>query len=205
MGAILASAGFGAICGSSVATAATITSVALPEMRKAGYHPGFASGALAAGGTLGSLIPPSGALIVFGIIAEQSIGKLFAAAVVPGLSQAVFYMIAIMILCAFVPALGPATARVPARSIALPTTAPATAPSTATGSGRRFQLSMNKRYLGLSGLMSGIAVSRTSSYSSVAAARPQYTTSTSACSRRPCRACTGRAHRHSSPSIRRPS
>ncbi len=106
-------AGFGAISGSSLATVATISSVALPEMRKAGYHPGFASGALAAGGTLGSLIPPSGALIVFGIIAEQSIGKLFAAAVVPGISQAIFYMIAIVILCAFKPALGPATARAP--------------------------------------------------------------------------------------------
>ncbi len=106
-------AGFGSISGSSLATVATISSVALPEMRKAGYHPGFASGALAAGGTLGSLIPPSGALIVFGIIAEQSIGKLFAAAVVPGISQAIFYMIAILILCAFVPSLGPATARVP--------------------------------------------------------------------------------------------
>ena len=106
-------AGFGAISGSSLATVATISSVALPEMRKAGYHPGFASGALAAGGTLGSLIPPSGALIVFGIIAVQSIGKLFAAAVVPGISQAIFYMIAIVILCAFMPGLGPATARVP--------------------------------------------------------------------------------------------
>ena len=108
-------AGFGAISGSSLATVATISSVALPEMRKAGYHPGFASGALAAGGTLGSLIPPSGALIVFGIIAEQSIGKLFAAAVVPGLSQAVFYLITIVILCAIKPELGPATARVPWR------------------------------------------------------------------------------------------
>lgn len=108
-------AGFGAISGSSLATVATISSVALPEMRKAGYNPGFAAGALAAGGTLGSLIPPSGALIVFGIIAEQSIGKLFAAAVVPGLTQAMFYMVTIMIVCAFKPALGPATARVPWR------------------------------------------------------------------------------------------
>lgn len=106
-------AGFGAISGSSLATVSTISSVALPEMRRAGYHPGFASGALAAGGTLGSLIPPSGALIVFGIIAEQSIGKLFAAAVVPGLTQAVTYLITIMILCAWKPELGPATARVP--------------------------------------------------------------------------------------------
>lgn len=81
-------AGFGAISGSSLATVATISSVALPEMRKAGYHPGFAAGALAAGGTLGALIPPSGALIVFGIIAEQSIGKLFAAAVIPEIGRA---------------------------------------------------------------------------------------------------------------------
>ena len=108
-------AGFGAISGSSLATVATISSVALPEMRKAGYHPGFAAGALAAGGTLGSLIPPSGALIVFGIIAEQSIGKLFAAAIIPGLSQALFYMIAIAILCTVKPALGPSATRVPWR------------------------------------------------------------------------------------------
>lgn len=104
-------AGFGAISGSSLATVATISSVALPEMRKAGYHPGFAAGALAAGGTLGSLIPPSGALIVFGIIAEQSIGKLFAAAVIPGLSQAAFYMVTIAIVCALRPQLGPAAER----------------------------------------------------------------------------------------------
>jgi tripartite ATP-independent transporter DctM subunit len=106
-------AGFGAISGSSLATAATIGSVALPEMRKAGYHPGFAAGSLAAGGTLGSLIPPSGALIVYGIIAEQSIGKLFAAAIVPAATQMVSYLATIVLLCAFNPALGPATARTP--------------------------------------------------------------------------------------------
>lgn len=104
-------AGFGAISGSSLATVATMGSVALPEMRRAGYQPGFAAGALAAGGTLGSLIPPSGALIVFGIIAEQSIGKLFAAAIIPGLSQALFYMATIAILCAFRPELGPPAPR----------------------------------------------------------------------------------------------
>ena len=104
-------AGFGAISGSSLATVATISSVALPEMRKAGYHPGFASGALAAGGTLGSLTPPSGALIVFGIIAEQSIGKLFAAAIVPGVTQAIAYLLTIVLLCTLNPTLGPATAR----------------------------------------------------------------------------------------------
>lgn len=108
-------AGFGAISGSSLATVATISSVALPEMRKAGYNPGFASGALAAGGTLGSLTPPSGALIVFGIIAEQSIGKLFAAAIVPGITQALSYLLTIILLCSFRPALGPTTARAPWR------------------------------------------------------------------------------------------
>jgi C4-dicarboxylate transporter DctM subunit len=106
-------AGFGAISGSSLATVATVTSVALPEMRKAGYAPSFATGALAAGGTLGSLVPPSGALIVFGIVAEQSIGKLFAASIIPGLTQALFYIVAISIMCRINPALGPRTARVP--------------------------------------------------------------------------------------------
>ena len=105
-------AGFGAISGSSLATVATVGSAALPEMRKAGYDPGFACGALAAGGTLGALIPPSGALIVFGIIAEQSIGRLFVAAIVPGLTQAMFYMFAISVLCYFRPALGPSSKRV---------------------------------------------------------------------------------------------
>ncbi len=108
-------AGFGAISGSSLATVATVSSVALPEMRRAGYDPGLATGALAAGGTLGSLVPPSGALIVFGIIAEQSIGKLFAAAIVPGVTQALFYMATIAILCTINPALGPATLRLPWR------------------------------------------------------------------------------------------
>ncbi|WP_439533530.1 TRAP transporter large permease [Polymorphobacter sp.] len=105
-------AGFGAISGSSLATVATITSVALPEMRKAGYSPAFATGALAAGGTLGALIPPSGALIVFGIIAEVSIGQLFAAAVIPGLTQALFYILAIVLMCRLKPSLGPPSARV---------------------------------------------------------------------------------------------
>jgi len=112
LASIAGCAGFGAISGSSLATVATVGSAALPEMRRANYQPGFAAGALAAGGTLGSLIPPSGALIVFGIIAEQSIGKLFAAAIIPGLSQALFYMVAIGIMCYFRPALGPKSARV---------------------------------------------------------------------------------------------
>lgn len=115
LASIAGCAGFGSISGSSLATVATVGSAALPEMRRAGYNPGFAAGALAAGGTLGALIPPSGALIVFGILAEVSIGKLFTAAVIPGFSQALFYMIAIAILCWFKPELGPRSVRVPWR------------------------------------------------------------------------------------------
>ncbi|MES2441327.1 MAG: TRAP transporter large permease [Pseudomonadota bacterium] len=104
-------AGFGAISGSSLATVATISAVALPEMRRQGYKDGFATGALAAGGTLGSLTPPSGALIVYGIIAEQSIGALFAAAIVPVVTQALFYVAAIVVLCRLDPSRGPAGPR----------------------------------------------------------------------------------------------
>lgn len=115
LASIGACAGFGAISGSSLATAATVGAVALPEMRKNGYAPTLATGALAAGGTLGSLVPPSGALIVFGIIAEQSIGKLFVASILPAITQVLFYMTTIWILCRFNPALGPATPRAPWR------------------------------------------------------------------------------------------
>jgi tripartite ATP-independent transporter DctM subunit len=103
-----ACAGFGAISGSSLATAATVGLVALPEMRARGYAPSLATGALAAGGTLGSMVPPSAALIVFGVIAEQSIGKLFAAALLPAATQILFYMAAITLLCALNPRLAPA-------------------------------------------------------------------------------------------------
>ncbi|MDZ4252227.1 MAG: TRAP transporter large permease [Sulfuritalea sp.] len=85
MAAIGACAGFGSICGSSLATAATMGQVALPELRRAGYDGGLASGALAAGGTLGILIPPSITLILYGIATETSIGRLFLAGVLPGL------------------------------------------------------------------------------------------------------------------------
>jgi len=112
LASIAACAGFGAISGSSLATAATVGLVALPEMRKQNYSPELATGVLAAGGTLGVLIPPSGALIVFGIIAEQSIGTLFIAALLPGLSQALFYMIAIVVLCWLKPQIAPASPRV---------------------------------------------------------------------------------------------
>jgi C4-dicarboxylate transporter, DctM subunit len=106
-------AGFGAINGSSLATAATIGLVALPEMRKRGYDDGLATGAVAAGGTLGQMIPPSGALIVFGIIAEQSIGKMFTAALIPGITQALFYLLVVWLLVRWKPELAPATERAP--------------------------------------------------------------------------------------------
>jgi len=102
-------AGFGTISGSSLATAATIGLVALPEMRSRGYSDALATGAVAAGGTLGQMVPPSGALIVFGIIAEQSIGKLFTAAIVPAITQMLLYCAVIVIVCHFKPELAPAT------------------------------------------------------------------------------------------------
>lgn len=101
-------AGFGAVSGSSLATAATMGLVSIPEMREKRYAPSLATGSVAAGGTVGSLIPPSGMLIVLGILTEQSIGKLFAAGIIPGLTQALFYVAAVMIICRINPALGPA-------------------------------------------------------------------------------------------------
>jgi tripartite ATP-independent transporter DctM subunit len=109
LASIAGCAGFGAISGSSLATAATMGLVGLPEMRKRGYSDALATGAIAAGGTLGSLTPPSGALIVFGILAEQSIGRLFTAAIVPAITQTLFYMLTIVLLCRWKPAIGPAT------------------------------------------------------------------------------------------------
>jgi len=107
MAAVLASAAFGSICGSSVATAATITSVALPEMKRHGYSGRLATGTLAAGGTLGILIPPSVPLVIYAILAEQNIAKLFAAAMVPGIIAMLGYMIAIAIYVRVVPGQAP--------------------------------------------------------------------------------------------------
>jgi C4-dicarboxylate transporter, DctM subunit len=98
MAAIGACAGFGAICGSSLATAATMGQVALPELKRAGYAGSLSSGALAAGGTLGILIPPSIVLVIYAILAEQNIAKLFAAAFIPGILAALGYMLVINIL-----------------------------------------------------------------------------------------------------------
>lgn len=106
-------AGFGAINGSSLATTATVGLVAYPEMHRRGYDKGLATATIAAGGTLGQMIPPSGALIVFGIIAEQSIGMLFTAAIIPGITQALLYAIVIFILVRLNPALAPAGERAP--------------------------------------------------------------------------------------------
>jgi tripartite ATP-independent transporter DctM subunit len=103
MAAIAACAAFGAICGSSVATAATMSQVALPEMRRLKYADRLACGTLAAGGTLGILIPPSVPLIIYAILAEQSIAKLFAAALVPGLIAAAGYYLAIAVYVRLVP------------------------------------------------------------------------------------------------------
>jgi len=107
MAAVLASAVFGAICGSSVATAATITSVALPEMKRHGYSGRLSTGTLAAGGTLGILIPPSVPLVVYAILAEQNIAKLFAAAMIPGLIAMLGYMAAIAVYVRLVPGHAP--------------------------------------------------------------------------------------------------
>jgi len=98
LASILASACFGAVCGSSVATAATISRIALPEMRKAGYDDGLSTGSLAAGGSLGILIPPSIILVIYAAIAEQSVPKLFAAALIPGLVLTALYMLVSVVI-----------------------------------------------------------------------------------------------------------
>ena len=109
MAAVGACAGFGAICGSSLATAATMGKVALPELRKMGYSGSLSTGALAAGGTLGILIPPSVILIIYSILTEQNIAKMFLAAFVPGILAAIGYLMAIAIFVRISPESGPAT------------------------------------------------------------------------------------------------
>lgn len=104
-------AGFGTINGSSLATTATVGLVAYPEMKRRGYDDRLATGTIAAGGTLGQMIPPSGALIVFGIIAETSIGTLFTAAIIPGITQALFYALVVFILVRLYPDLASAGER----------------------------------------------------------------------------------------------
>ena len=108
-------AGFGTINGSSLATTATVGLVAYPEMRRRGYADTISTGTIAAGGTLGQMIPPSGALIVFGIIAETSIGDLFTAAIIPGITQALFYALVVFVLVRLTPGIAPAGERAPWR------------------------------------------------------------------------------------------
>ena len=113
MAAVGACAGFGAICGSSLATAATMGRVALPELRKYGYAGGFSTATLAAGGTLGILIPPSIVLVIYAILTEQNIAKLFLAAVVPGLLAAAGYVAVISVYVRLNPEAAGVRARVP--------------------------------------------------------------------------------------------
>ena len=112
MAAIGACAGFGAICGSSLATAATMGKVALPELRRLGYSGALSTGTLAAGGTLGILIPPSVILIIYSILTEQNIAKMFLAAFIPGILAALGYILAIALYVRFVKDSGPTKDRV---------------------------------------------------------------------------------------------
>ena len=102
-----ACAGFAAVSGSSVATAATMGTVALPEMKRFNYHPRLATGSVAAGGTLGFLIPPSIGFIVYGMLTEQSIGKLLVAGMIPGLILAVAYMAIVVVWVKINPSIAP--------------------------------------------------------------------------------------------------
>jgi len=113
MAAIGACAGFGAICGSSLATAATMGQVALPELRRYNYSGSLATGCLAAGGTLGIMIPPSVPLVIYAILTQESIGKLFMAAVLPGIIAMLGYMLVVQIITTLNPAAGPAGPCVP--------------------------------------------------------------------------------------------
>ena len=113
MAAVGACAGFGAICGSSLATAATMGQVALPELKRYGYSGELATGTLAAGGTLGILIPPSVILVIYAILTEQNIAKLFVAAFIPGILAAIGYIIAIAIYVRIKPQSAGSRARAP--------------------------------------------------------------------------------------------
>ena len=121
-------AGFGAVTGSSLATVATFGRISLPQMRAAGYAPHLAAGTVAAGGTLGALIPPSAPIILFALLTEASIGQLFVAAIIPGLMAALFYMLTIAIVVRRDPSAAPAPeARIPGeRRAALRSAGPVT-------------------------------------------------------------------------------
>jgi len=118
LSSMMACGGFAAICGSSVASAATMGKVALPAMKERGYPADFSGAIIAAGGTLGVLIPPSVVLALYGVLVETDIAALFAAAIVPGILALLFYMAAIVILGALNPALAPSMEKV-SRSVAI--------------------------------------------------------------------------------------
>src|SRR5204862_7312998 len=107
--------GFAAICGSSVATAATFAAVAYPEMRRFGYPQSFSTGVIAAGGTLGAMLPPSTVLAVYAILTQQDIGKLFMAGVLPGLLAMLMYVLTIAFIVRVRPRFLPAGAVKPWR------------------------------------------------------------------------------------------
>jgi tripartite ATP-independent transporter DctM subunit len=115
MAAVAACGGFGAVCGSSTATASTMGQVALPELKRYRYSPTLATGTLAAGGTLGILIPPSVVLIVYAIIVEANVVTLFAAALIPGLLAVLFFIATVAIYVRVAPAAGPPGEPVPGR------------------------------------------------------------------------------------------
>jgi len=112
MATVGACAAFGAICGSSLATAATMSKVAMPEMRKRNYRDSLAAASIAAGGTLGVLIPPSVIMVIYALLTEQSIGRMFAAAIIPGIVATLLYMLAVWAQTWVDPAAGPAGQRV---------------------------------------------------------------------------------------------
>jgi len=107
MSTVIACAGFGAICGSSIATAATFSKVAYPSMRKFGYKDSLAASSIAAGGTLGILIPPSTIMVIYGIMTETSIGKMFVAGILPGLVATLLLCLAVAWITWRDPAAGP--------------------------------------------------------------------------------------------------
>lgn len=111
MATIGACAGFSAVCGSSLATAVAMGKAVLPEMKRYKYNDGLATGAIASGGSMGILIPPSTGFILYGIITSQSIGKLFLSGIIPGILEAIFYIITIFVLCKINPSYAPAGPR----------------------------------------------------------------------------------------------
>ena len=121
MATVVACGGFSAVCGSSLATAATMSKVAMPPMRRFGYADSLAAGSIAAGGTLGILIPPSVILVIYGIMTESDIGRLFIAGVVPGILGILLYLVAVQVTVMLNPAAGPPGERLdwPARWRAL--------------------------------------------------------------------------------------